>query len=66
MGDRTLGCWKIQRWFMFRSERLIELGNIWFSTKSILVDRIFLKLNKGKVLLGGRGLTAYLCFEIFE
>lgn len=51
---------------MFRSERLIELGNIWFSTKSILVDRIFLKLNKGKVLLGGRGLTAYLCFEIFE
>lgn len=50
---------------MFRSERLIELRNIWFSTKSILVDRILNCVGVKFFEVVG-GLTPYFYFEIFE
>lgn len=39
MNDRTRVCCKILGWIVVRGERLIKFGDIWFSAKSILVER---------------------------
>jgi hypothetical protein len=57
MEDWTHVCGKIRGWFVGRGERLIKLGNSWFSVKSIEVERLIVSF-WGRALNEWGGLTA--------